>query len=125
MVTLAAVLDPVYVDRPPPGGNSERAAQVLKTEATRCPVCSDGDLVEIAYQHAGEFEPSLQPDSVEILVFSCGHRVSSDARLSDADTSRLNVEQRNSEDTIDPLPEDTGTAPPDGAPNDPRTAGGQ
>ena len=86
------------------------------TQATRCPVCNDGDLVEIAYQEASESVPSMQPDSVEIQVFSCGHRVSSGARLSDADTANLNVEQRTSEETIDPLPEDTGTDPTDGEP---------
>jgi len=75
---------------------------------TRCPVCNVGDLVEIAYQRPGEFEPSQQPDSVEVQVFSCGHRVAG-AQLSGADPARLNVERRVSEDTVDPLPDDTGT----------------
>jgi hypothetical protein len=80
-------------------------------ETTRCPVCNEGDLVEITYERAGEFEPNLQPDSVEVQVFSCGHRVSG-ARLSGADQERLNVERRASEDTVDPLPENTGESGP-------------
>ena len=87
-------------------------------EAARCPVCNAGDLVEIAYQEAGEPVPAMQPDSVEVQVFSCGHRVSSGARLSGADTANLNVERRTSEETIDPLPEDTGADSTDGAPSD-------
>jgi hypothetical protein len=78
-----------------------------KPETTRCPVCNEGDLVEITYERGGEVEPTLQPDSVEVQVFSCGHRVSG-ARLAGADQDRLNVERRTSEDTVDPLPEDTG-----------------
>ena len=89
------------------GGTDTASVQASDPDGTRCPVCNDGDLVEIAYHRAGEFEPSQQPDSVEIQVFSCGHRVSG-AQLSSGDPAQLNVEQRSSEDTVDPLPDDTG-----------------
>jgi hypothetical protein len=81
---------------------------VSDPDGTRCPICGEGDLVEIAYQAAGEFEPTHQPDSVEVQVFSCGHRVPG-AQLSVADAERLNVERRTSEDTVDPVPDDTGS----------------
>ena len=91
------------------GGPGTTSTQASDPGETRCPVCNEGDLVEIAYHRAGEFEPSQQPDSVEIQVFSCGHRVSG-AKLSGADSAQLNVEQRTSEETVDPLPDDD-TAP--------------
>jgi hypothetical protein len=90
-------------------GTGSNGAGSSDPDGTRCPICGKGDLVEIAYQAAGEFEPSLQPDSVEVQVFSCGHRVPG-AQLSVADPERLNVERRTSEDTVDPVPDDTGAA---------------
>lgn len=95
-------------------GRDTTSAKGPGPDETRCPVCNEGDLVEIAYHLAGEFEPSQQPDSLEVQVFSCGHRVSG-ATLSSADPAQLNVEQRTSEETVDPLPDDPGadTAPSD------------
>ena len=95
-------------------GGADTTGEASESGGTRCPVCNEGDLVEIAYHPTGEFEPSRQPDSVEIQVFSCGHRVSG-AKLSSADPAQLHVEQRTSEETVDPLPDDpgAGTAPSD------------
>jgi hypothetical protein len=42
-----------------------------------------------------------EADSRELQQFTCGHEVIG-ARLSAADTSKLDVEQRQSDETVDP-----------------------
>ena len=43
-----------------------------------------------------------QPDSRQVQTFTCGHEVEG-ARLQTADTDRLDVEQRTSEETVTPI----------------------
>ena len=68
----------------------------------QCPRCSRGTLIDIVFdQEAGVTEPIQRPESRELLLFSCGHRVVGDA-LESADADRLDVERRHSDETIDP-----------------------
>ena len=69
----------------------------------RCPICSGGIFVEIAYDvDPSSREPVQQADSHEIVSYSCGHAVAG-ASLADADQRRLDVERRSTEDTVPPL----------------------
>ena len=67
-------------------------------EDIRCPICGVGTLRDITY---GEGTPRQEADSRELQQFTCGHEVTG-AALSTADTSKLDVEQRHSEETLDP-----------------------
>jgi len=72
---------------------------------TRCPICGIGILADITYD-AGEHvdpEPEQQPESRQLDVYTCGHRVRG-ARLEAAD-DRLDVERRTSEEAAAPSPE--------------------
>jgi hypothetical protein len=74
----------------------------------RCPVCRIGTLASIAYDQAvGPDAPAQQQsaDSFQLEVFTCGHRVMGPS-LASADPERLDVERRDSEDTVDPLPDE-------------------
>jgi hypothetical protein len=74
-------------------------------DATRCPVCGVGTLADIAYdagEHVGP-EPEQQPESQQIDIYTCGHRVRG-APIEAAD-DRLDVERRRSEDTATPPPD--------------------
>lgn len=64
----------------------------------RCPICGVGRLRDITY---GEGTPRQEADSRELKQFTCGHEVTG-AALSSADTSKLDVEQRRSDETLDP-----------------------
>ena len=63
--------------------------------STTCPICGNGSLRTIDF---GE----QQPDSRQVQTFTCGHEVEG-ARLQTADTDRLDVEQRTSEETVTPV----------------------
>lgn len=68
----------------------------------QCPLCSRGTLIDIVFDlEPGVSEQIQRPDSREMLLFSCGHRVAGDA-LDSADADRLDVERRQSEETVDP-----------------------
>jgi hypothetical protein len=74
-----------------------------RSQDVRCPVCGRGVLVDVTYV-AGE-EPRIEAESVEVLVFSCGHETSG-PRLATSDQERLSVERRTSEETTDPAEPD-------------------
>ena len=60
-----------------------------------CPVCGRGTLKEIDF---GE----QHPESQEVQTFTCGHEVKG-ARLETADSDRLDVERRTSDETVTPV----------------------
>jgi hypothetical protein len=64
-----------------------------------CPICGKGTL------RTTEFG-SQQPESREVLTFTCGHQVEG-AKLETADADRLDVERRTSEETVTPVESDT------------------
>lgn len=73
---------------------------------TTCPYCGLGTLVDLAFdERAGTAgEPRQQSaDSRQVLTYSCGHREVGGS-LASADPDRLDVERRNSEETVDPSP---------------------
>lgn len=77
-----------------------------RNEAKRCPVCGRGVFTDVVYEDP---EPDgtklrLAGDSYEVLLFSCGHEVRG-TPLATADAERMTVEQRESEDTTDPVEE--------------------
>jgi hypothetical protein len=67
----------------------------------RCPVCGQGVLVDIDF---GGDELFQDPESRQVDVFTCGHEVER-APLEVADTDRLDVERRTSEETAAPTPD--------------------
>jgi hypothetical protein len=73
--------------------------------ADRCPVCGLGTLVDVAFDLDAEAEdaPSQTANSRQLITYSCGHKVPGPS-LSSADPERLEVEQRDSEETVDPAP---------------------
>jgi hypothetical protein len=67
------------------------------TTEQRCPVCGEGVL-----QHLGSEDEGMQrPESPIINTYSCGHEVTTPP-LATADADRLDVERRQSADTVDP-----------------------
>jgi uncharacterized Zn finger protein (UPF0148 family) len=76
--------------------------------ATRCPVCGRGTVVDIVFDEPTPAEPDEVPrqeaDSRERDLYSCGHEVPGPS-LALADSSDLAVERRQSEDTVEPIPE--------------------
>jgi hypothetical protein len=74
-------------------------------EPTRCPVCGQGTLADIAFdeQPATADGPEQQPEARQVDVYTCGHKVVG-APLAAAD-DRLDVERRGSDETAEPLPE--------------------
>jgi hypothetical protein len=71
-------------------------------ERQRCPVCGRGVFTEVTYEEPepGGSEPRLSPDSHEVLLFSCGHRVNG-ARLDVAEPDVMTVERRESDETAE------------------------
>jgi len=69
-----------------------------ETEDLRCPVCGVGRLQDLIYDEGTDRQ---EADSRELQRFSCGHELTG-ARLSTADTTALEVEQRQSDETVDP-----------------------
>jgi hypothetical protein len=69
----------------------------------RCPVCGQGVL-----RHLGSEDPDRmqRPESPIVETYTCGHEVSTPP-LATADADRLEVERRESEDTVEPV-EDEG-----------------
>jgi hypothetical protein len=68
---------------------------------TTCPVCGSGRLTDISFDEGEDREQ--RPESREVLAFSCGHEVAG-RRLEVADTDELDVEERQSDGTVDPGP---------------------
>jgi len=71
----------------------------------RCPICGVGTLADIDFGGDANVQDT---ESRQVDTYTCGHEVER-APLEVADAERLDVEQRTSEDTTSPTPED-GTA---------------
>ncbi len=63
--------------------------------STTCPVCGKGTLRTVDFG-------DQQPDSRQVQTFTCGHEVKGD-RLHSADADRLDVERRESDETVTPV----------------------
>ena len=75
----------------------------------RCPICGVGVVADVRYDEGAERPdggPMQTGDTRQVTTYSCGHTVDG-ASLATADTERLDVEERSSEQTIDP-PDATG-----------------
>ena len=68
---------------------------VGEPESTTCPICGKGTLVTVDFG-------DQQPESREVQTFTCGHEVEG-GRLRTADAAGLDVERRESEDTVMPV----------------------
>ena len=68
----------------------------------RCPVCGEGTLADIDFGGRDLFQ---DPESRQVDVYTCGHEVAR-AALEVADTDRLDVEQRTSEEAASPSPDE-------------------
>jgi hypothetical protein len=68
---------------------------VGEPESTTCPICGKGTLVTVDFG-------DQQPESREVQTFTCGHEVEG-GRLRTADADGLDVERRESEDTVMPV----------------------
>ena len=68
----------------------------------RCPVCGKGTLADIDFGGDDQFQ---DPESRQVDTYTCGHEVPR-APLEVADTDRLDVEQRTSEEASAPDPVD-------------------
>ena len=68
----------------------------------QCPVCGVGTLADIDF---GGDENVQDTESRQVDTYTCGHEVER-APLETADADRLDVEQRTSEETTSPTPED-------------------
>ncbi len=68
----------------------------------RCPVCGRGVLTDITYDAETTDErgaPMQQPESRQLTRYSCGHATTG-PRLETADADALDVERRESSDTV-------------------------
>lgn len=80
--------------------------------AMRCPVCGRGTLVTVAFDEpavpgGASGVPRQRSDSKEADAYSCGHEVVGPS-LATADSRRLAVERRRSEETVEPVPDGGG-----------------
>ena len=74
------------------------------TEEARCPVCGIGVVADVVYDEGAERDdggPMQTADTRQVTTYSCGHSVRG-ASLATADTGELDVEERTSEETVDP-----------------------
>jgi hypothetical protein len=79
------------------------------TASKKCPVCGQGDLVDITYRDdpgvSPETEEPIQTaDTRQVETYSCGHEVAG-PRLdrTAAGSEELEAERRESADTVEPL----------------------
>jgi hypothetical protein len=70
----------------------------------RCTVCGEGTLADIDFGGRDLFQ---DPESRQVDVYTCGHEVPR-APLEVADTERLDVEERTSEEAASPAPDEEG-----------------
>jgi hypothetical protein len=68
---------------------------VGEAESNTCPTCGEGTL------RTAEFGEQ-QPESRQVRTFTCGHEVEG-GQLRSADADRLDVERRESKDTVTPV----------------------
>jgi formylmethanofuran dehydrogenase subunit E len=66
-----------------------------EAESTTCPICGEGTLRTVDFG-------DQQPESRQVQTFTCGHEVEG-ARLQTADADALDVERRESEETVTPV----------------------
>jgi hypothetical protein len=73
----------------------------------RCPRCGRGVLVDVTFREGseGQAEEAIQTsDSRQVESYSCGHEVVGPALdRTESDSERLEVERRESDETVDPL----------------------
>jgi hypothetical protein len=68
----------------------------------RCPVCHIGVVADIAFDRdpsRPDAEPKQTTETTELTTYSCGHRVAGPS-LEAADAEVLDVERRQSQDTV-------------------------
>ncbi|HEX9374630.1 MAG TPA: hypothetical protein VGB19_00085 [Actinomycetota bacterium] len=65
----------------------------------RCPVCGRGVLRHLGPERGDEIQ---RPESPILETYTCGHEVA-EPPLATADADRLEVERRESEDTVPPV----------------------
>lgn len=73
-------------------------------DEVRCPICGRGVVRDVGYDAGAQRDdgaPMQTADSRQVTTFSCGHTVDG-ASLATADTEELDVEERSSEETVDP-----------------------
>lgn len=76
------------------------------TDDLRCPRCGHGVVVDLAFDASAVNDDgdTVQDPSVRQLTsYSCGHQVVG-SRLETADPAVLDVERRQSDETVDPSP---------------------
>jgi hypothetical protein len=76
------------------------------TDEARCPVCGVGVVADVKYDDGARRDdgaPMQTADTRQVTTYSCGHTVGG-ASLATADTDELDVEERTSDETVDPPP---------------------
>ena len=77
------------------------------SETRKCPVCGEGDLVDITYREGAEGaggEPIQAAETRQVESYSCGHEVRGPGLDRTASGSKdLEAERRESEETTEPL----------------------
>ena len=68
---------------------------VGESGSTNCPICGKGTLRTVDFG-------DQQPESRQVQTYTCGHEVKGE-RLQTADADRLDVERRQSEETVTPI----------------------
>jgi hypothetical protein len=68
-------------------------------EGERCPVCGEGLLRDVAFDKGPDEQQGS--GSREVQTYTCGHEVVGN-RLDSADADRLDVERRQSDETVTP-----------------------
>jgi hypothetical protein len=74
------------------------------SDEIRCPICGVGVVADVMYDEGARRDdgaPMQTADTRQVTTYSCGHVVDGSS-LATADTSELDVEERTSEDTVDP-----------------------
>ncbi len=75
-----------------------------RPEELRCPICRMGVVADIAFDRDPthtEGEPRQGAETTEVTTYTCGHQVPGRS-LAGADAEALDVERRQSEDTVTP-----------------------
>jgi hypothetical protein len=65
----------------------------------RCPVCGKGVLRHLGSEEADRMQ---RPESQIVETYTCGHEVTTPP-LATADAERLEVERRESQETVEPI----------------------
>jgi hypothetical protein len=72
-------------------------------EDRRCPECGRGTLATITHDETppgSDLDLAQQADSRQVETYTCGHTVTG-ASLASADTNRLDVERRTTDETVE------------------------